>query len=66
MLSTRRAVNLLLTSVVREICALCSGGTGERATALATQWAISNGRPYRDSYPETRVLYRMRPVVIGR
>ena len=46
--SYRRAVNQLLTSVVREICTLRSVGAGERATAPGHPVAISDGRPYRD------------------
>jgi len=51
--SDRGAVKQLLTSVVREIRTLRSVGAGERATAPGHPVAISDGRPYRDSYPET-------------
>src|SRR6266404_8416468 len=46
--SSRRAVNHLLKSVVREICTLRSVGTGGGRPPPVTRWAPSNGRPYRN------------------
>src|ERR1700722_8001402 len=43
--SSRRAVNQLLKSVVREICMLRSGGAGGGQPASATRWAASDGCP---------------------
>jgi hypothetical protein len=43
--SYRPTVKQLLTSVVREICTLRGSGR----SPLATRWAISDDRPYRDN-----------------
>ena len=43
----------LPTSVVRETRTLRSVGAGGGRLPLATRWAISDGRPYRDNYAKT-------------
>src|SRR5215472_8748645 len=59
----RHTVNQRLTSPVREICTLGSVGAGGRRLPPATRWAISDGRPYCDTYGESwrsaRVIFRL-------